>query len=276
MSDTKRPRKNPNPTLGLNPHNLHKNGVAIGFLPGFGEPISPNSPSQINGKLPAPMAIVSRAERLRYQIAKIIMLCIVRTSGALRLGCIKRLNGNPVWQIALMPYQGLETVTQQVMNGEWYKWGMQPKLFLRKWKMISQAVKSRTSRTYMLWAPNALTGGVNDVRGGYAPYWPGAQYVDILGFERKNVLPDRTKALKVIKKFSDLYSTPNNLPVVLSETGASYTVSLETGRPAPGGASEHDMKLRWLKQLLGDNLIKSVPNFKAFSWFEVKKNEDAS
>ncbi|KAH9813258.1 hypothetical protein DFH28DRAFT_896981, partial [Melampsora americana] len=96
------------------------------------------------------------------------------------------------------------------------------------------------------------------------------------GFERKNVLPSPTMALDMIKQFSDLYSTPHNLPIVLSETGASYTVSLQTGQPAPGGASEKDLKFKWLQQLLSNNLRHAIPNFKAFSWFEIKKNENAS
>ncbi|EGG09395.1 family 26 glycoside hydrolase [Melampsora larici-populina 98AG31] len=203
------------------------------------------------------------------------------------LGYIKGLKGNPVWQIALMPYLGLESVTQEVansiaqsmlrinqqgitvwlrfaheMNGDWYKWGMQPELFLEKWKMVWEAIKSVTSSTYMLWAPNSLFGGLNDVKGGYTQYWPGAQYVDMLGLS--------------FYHYGDLYSTPNNLPIVLSETGASYTVSLQTNEPAPGGASEHDMKFGWLQQLLANNLRTDVPNFKAFSWFEIKKNENAS
>lgn len=298
----KRATRATDPSLGLRPNNLHKNGIAIGFLPAFGEPIAPNEPTQINAKLPAPMAIMGDYINLEQTGPN-------ANAVKAHLGYIKGLKGNPVWQIALMPYQGLDMVTPEVansiaetmlqinnqgitvwlrfaheMNGDWYKWGMQPQLFLEKWKMVYKAIKSKTTGTYMLWAPNSLFGGVNDVRGGYTPYWPGAQYVDMLGlsfyhyggFERNNVLPGPTMALDMIKQFSDLYSTPNNLPIVLSETGASYTVSLETGQPAPGGASEHDMKFGWLKQLLANNLRSAVPNFKAFSWFEIKKNENAS
>lgn len=54
------PRRALEMTLGLNPFNLHRNGVAIGFLPALGESIDANLPSQINAKLGAPMAIVSQ------------------------------------------------------------------------------------------------------------------------------------------------------------------------------------------------------------------------
>lgn len=67
-------------------------------------------------------------------------------------------------------------------------------------------------------------------------------------------------------RFLQLYALPNNLPMVLSETGASYTRSLETGQPAPGGASEYDMKLEWLKKILSHDIVAAAPGFKAFLW----------
>ncbi|KAH9813263.1 hypothetical protein DFH28DRAFT_364977 [Melampsora americana] len=153
------------------------------------------------------------------------------------LAYIKGLHGNPVWQIALMPYQGLESVTQDVvnsiaetmlrinnqgitvwlrfaheMNGDWYKWGMKPKLFLEKWKMVWQAIKSKTSGTHMLWAPNSLFGGLNDVKGGYKQYWPGAQYVDML----------------VCKLLYILCVSTNTAPIhVNSETSSKYNISIK-------------------------------------------------
>ena len=47
--------------LGLNSTNLHRGGVAVGFLPGFRERLAPNAVWDINHLLPAPMAIVSVA-----------------------------------------------------------------------------------------------------------------------------------------------------------------------------------------------------------------------
>jgi hypothetical protein len=44
--------------MGLSPLNLQRNGISIGFLPALGESVAPNTPKEINAKLPAPMAIV--------------------------------------------------------------------------------------------------------------------------------------------------------------------------------------------------------------------------
>lgn len=71
------------------------------------------------------------------------------------------------------------------------------------------------------------------------------------------------------ESFLKLYAIPNDLPLVLSETGASFTRSLQTGQPAPGGASEYDMKLQWLKQLLSSDITNAAPRFKAFLWVSV-------
>lgn len=48
-------------SLGLRESNLHVNNIAVGFVPAFNEKTSPNTPEQINAKLPKPMSIVSRS-----------------------------------------------------------------------------------------------------------------------------------------------------------------------------------------------------------------------
>jgi hypothetical protein len=47
------------PNLGLNSSNLQLNGIAFGAIPAFKEPSNPNTPAQINAKLPRPISIVS-------------------------------------------------------------------------------------------------------------------------------------------------------------------------------------------------------------------------
>lgn len=86
-------------------------------------------------------------------------------------------------------------------------------VFLDKWKMLFHAVKSQTKNTckpfrfrvptrytsslrwvmiplnlrttpknkVMLWAPNSIFSDIDDVRGGYSKYWPGKEFVDIVG-----------------------------------------------------------------------------------------------
>lgn len=53
-------RKNArDPSLGLGVgNNLHKSGIFLGFIPGFGEQVDPNTPQDIQARLPRPMAMV--------------------------------------------------------------------------------------------------------------------------------------------------------------------------------------------------------------------------
>lgn len=69
-----------------------------------------------------------------------------------------------------------------------------------------------------------------------------------------------------ISKTIKLYSIPHNLPVVLAETGASYTKSLQTGKPASGEATEHDIKCKWIQQILAPKNRRVAPHFKAITW----------
>lgn len=289
--------------LGLNSSNLNYGGLAIGFLPGLEEKFSPNTPQEIEALLPAPMSIMGDYSSLETQDPNL-------SSVDRHLNDYLRLKGNPVWEIALMPNEGLENVTAEVaeriaakmlslnqkgitiwlrfsheMNGDWYAWGQKPALFIEKWLLVARAVKAKTTKTYMLWAPNSLFGdSVDSTRGGYTSYWPGPETVDITGisfyhyggFERNNVLPEPEEALQKIQQFAELFARPYNKSVVLAETGASYTVSIETGQPAPGGATNYEIKIKWLRQLLAHHLRKQVPEFKAFSWFEVLKHETAA
>ncbi|PLW45216.1 hypothetical protein PCASD_04001 [Puccinia coronata f. sp. avenae] len=288
--------------LGLNSTNLHRGGVAVGFLPGFRERLAPNAVWDINHLLPAPMAIVGDYIHLQAHDPNLSIL-------DLHLPHILNSPGNPVWQIALLPSEGLDKVTPYVaeriaikmawinshgisvwlrfaheMNGDWYGWGLQPELFKEKWKMITYAIRARTRGTYMLWAPNVGFGPyVDSIRGGYSRYWPGADSVDISGLsfyhfggeDRLNVLPRPGEALEKIKQFADLYGSGQGKPVILAETGAAYTTSLSSGLPNYGGASNHDIKLAWLQQLLSGDLKQHVPELKAISWFELIKDENS-
>ncbi|KAG0142614.1 hypothetical protein CROQUDRAFT_673444 [Cronartium quercuum f. sp. fusiforme G11] len=281
--------------LGLSPMNLQRNGISIGFLPAFGERISPNDPKSINARLPVPMAIMGDYVDLASWDDQLTRIDF-------HMGWFSSIEGNPVWELALMPNEGLEMVTQDIadkigkkmrwineqgiivwlrfaheMNGDWYKWGQQPELFLEKWKLVFEAVKAQTDNTYMLWAPNSRFAEVNEPHGGYNLYWPGPQYVDIVGLSfyhygghgRTNVLPPTQHAISVLKNFSDLFSTPFNIPVVLAETAASYTRSIESGQPAWGGASEYDIKYQWIQQLLSKEMTEAVPNLRAIAWLQV-------
>ncbi len=94
------------------------------------------------------------------------------------------------------------------MNGNWYPWCQQPRLFKEKFRSLSRIVHTNTTRTAMLWAPNngigypfAADGAYQAARGSadfaaldtngdgqltahddmYEPYYPGDDAVDWVG-----------------------------------------------------------------------------------------------
>ncbi|KAH9813266.1 glycoside hydrolase superfamily [Melampsora americana] len=281
-------------SLGLNPSNLHRNGIAFGALPGFKEPIKPNTPEQINSKLSRPISIMGDyihfgTDGWGYKVMD------------WHLKVLEELPGNPVYQVALMPVGGLYSVTEEMaeriadkmleinqrnitvwlrwcheMNGGWYVWGHKPSLFKRKWRMVARAVKNKAPDTYMMWAPNARYGdSIDSIRGGYTPYWPGTDFVDIAalsfyhfgGSSRRNTLPEPTQAVKKLKEFSKLYGMKGKQKaIVIAETSAPYTRYTGSGWLDWGNEAEEKIKLAWLKQVFSAKMKREVPELKAVSW----------
>jgi len=294
------------PSLGLSMEHFNTNGISIGFLPAWGESKGANTASSLNAILPAPMAVVGAYAQIRASDPNITQIDpyitdLVRSAGP----------NLPVFALALMPADGLDSVTPEVaqtiasrmnelnsmgitvwlryaheMNGDWYAWGQQPQAFIDSWNMVASIVKNGTTDTYMLWSPNEMYAYDNStatIQGGYEPYWPGADNVDIVGlsfyhyggWERLNILEDPNEATSVISRFYDLFAAPYNKHFVLSETGAAYTRDADTGVPAPGGASEEMIKMTWIEEISGMGLISRFPLYKALCWFEVIKDENA-
>lgn len=218
----------------------------------------------------------------------------------------------PVFALALMPSEGLDSITPEVaervarkmgelnaqgitvwlryaheMNGEWYAWGQQPEAFLASWNLVTTAVRAYAPETYMLWSPNSLysnTGNTSDIYGGYEPYWPGAENVDIVGlsfyhyggFERLNNWPRPDEARNVMTRFDQMFGSTQGIAFVLSETGAAWTRDADSGVNAPGNATESEIKWNWLWQLTNPDISRALPSYKALCWFEVVKDENAS
>lgn len=291
-------------SLGLDPNLLHINQISVGFVPAFREKKNPNTPEQINSKLYKPMAIMGDYISLSSWDPELKAI-------DWHTGTVQNLDGNPVWCIALMPSEGLDMVTYDVahkiahkmkevnekgitvwlrfaheMNGEWYNWGMQPEKFKRKWELLATAIKSVAPRTYMVWSPNAMFGdGIDKKRGGYTPYWPRADTVDIAaisfyhwgkGAVRTNVKPTRAEAITKLYEFAQIYGSKGwNKPIIIAETAACFTTYEGTAQSVGGGSSELEIKMTWL-HLLVDRYIKNlIPELKALIWFEIFKEEVA-
>ncbi len=134
--------------------------------------------------------------------------------------------------ITLEPHRGLDKITNKVavnlarrlarynrkgvpvfvrfaheMNGSWYPWSQNPRLYVAKFRKVAAAVHRLAPGSAMLWAPNygggyPFTGGQYAAQPGtpaaaaldtnrdgtvtgaddpYAPYWPGKRSVDWVG-----------------------------------------------------------------------------------------------
>ncbi|POW11435.1 hypothetical protein PSHT_08384 [Puccinia striiformis] len=291
-------------SLGLDPNLLHINEIAFGFVPAFLEKLSPNKPQDINDKLFKPMAIMGDYISLTSWDKELKAI-------DWHIKTVQNLEGNPVWCIALMPSEGLDYMTYEVvnkiaaklkhvndlgitvwlrfaheMNGGWYSWGMQPEKFKEKWQLLAKEVKRVTNRTYMLWSPNAMFGdGPDKVRGGYTPYFPEPWSVDICGLsfyhwgkgaERINKKPEPDEVVKKLADFARIYGPDGwNKPIIIAETAACFTTFQGTTLSVGGGYSELDIKITCLHLLVDRYIKKTIPDLKAVIWFEVLKQEAA-
>ncbi|KAL7004882.1 hypothetical protein EMMF5_005615 [Cystobasidiomycetes sp. EMM_F5] len=288
-------------TLGLSTSNLMKNGVSVGFLPAYGEKLGMSTGVTLNAMLPKPMAIIGA-----YAEVKPISDPTLKQLDVYIADILAQPKPYPVFNLALMPTSGAPsvnaTVAQQIanrmkqindmgipvwlrfaheMNGDWYAYGQKPAQFLAAWTLLANTVYATTNQTYMFWAPNSAWAAVDQIVGGWTPYWPDPSTVDIVGLsyyhygghDRNNLMPDAGEAKQVLGEFDSLFGSGKGKPVVLAETAASYTFDITTNTPAPGGGEEWAMKTAWLEQIT--NLHSTMPSYVALTWFEVIKDENA-
>ncbi|KAH9467487.1 hypothetical protein Pst134EA_011130 [Puccinia striiformis f. sp. tritici] len=289
-------------SLGLDPNLLHINEIAFGFVPAFLEKLHPTSRKISTTNCSSPWPFLTSWDKELKAIDW-------------HIKTVQNLEGNPVWCIALMPSEGLDYMTYEVvnkiaaklkhvndlgitvwlrfaheMNGGWYSWGMQPEKFKEKWQLLAKEVKRVTNRTYMLWSPNAMFGDSSDkVRGGYTPYFPEPWGVDIFGLSfyhwgkgaeriNKKPEPDRGGTIELIQDYLLLLrSTDQTVGTNLSSLRKPPLASPPSGNyPVRWGSYyELDIKITWLHLLVDRYIKKTIPDLKAKIWFEVLKQEAA-
>lgn len=69
------------------------------------------------------------------------------------------------------------------MNGDWYPWSRDPEAFVRAWRHIVDIFRDvGATNARFVFSPNpSLYQGPEEWREKAEPYWPGADYVDLLG-----------------------------------------------------------------------------------------------
>ncbi|CAI6331956.1 unnamed protein product [Periconia digitata] len=131
-----------------------------------------------------------------------------------------------------------------------------PSAFQTAWKTIHTYACAPNPRVKCFWSPNR-----NDDVSQLAQYWPGKQYVDIVGIDAYPGSGEDVTSIslfdKMYGKFYNTYAKANSLPFVIGETGA-----------------DDARKEAWLKTVTSSEVKKKYPDYVAMMWFEFKKREN--
>ncbi|GAA5884706.1 hypothetical protein JCM16303_005239 [Sporobolomyces ruberrimus] len=135
------------------------------------------------------------------------------------------------------------------MNGGWMPYGLRPDLYVPLFREVTNAVRAQTNNTFMLYAPNVWNGPVDDQQQGYQIYFPGEEYVDLVGLsfyslgedKSANQAPDSSLFRDGFTPFYNLFSpssasASSNIlklsaayPIVIAETSAPYYYKIPPG-----------------------------------------------
>lgn len=222
------------------------------------------------------------------------------------------------------------------MNGSWFNYGQKPKDFIASYRkvvdLVRSGVPSELSEYYsFLWAPNSGNGypfpnGLSsitedhpdfpmlDTNGDgeltiaddpYAPYYPGDDYVDWVGFSmyhygaywpwQQNVLPVSNQIKSLLLGINDfgnfnIYGTycdrsvnyggyinedvsAGNKPFIITETAATFHLHNETS-PIDPGPGRVAIKQAWWEQIFNRDFLKEFKKLKGVSTFEFYKFEE--
>ena len=152
------------------------------------------------------------------------------------------------------------------MNGSWYTWGVgplgnTPDDFVRAWRHIVDIFnRAGADNVRWVWAPNVYGHGFVT---GFQPFYPGDDYVDIVGLDGYNFGPTTdTPWLGFKQLFHKSYKAAGRLtskPLIVAETS-----STEKGGNKP----------QWIRKAIGNTLKREMPKVRALIWFNRKKETD--
>lgn len=116
------------------------------------------------------------------------------------------------------------------MNGDWFAWGNQRELFKAAWCRVHDIFGSAGCRNVKwLWSANAIS-GPDTPENGMEKYWPGEEYVDVIGLDGYNFGDDHSE-WHSWTSFEDVFRPGLDLirgsgvghPVLISEFGCADT-----------------------------------------------------
>lgn len=133
------------------------------------------------------------------------------------------------------------------------KYGLQPQDYVSTWRSVTNAIRAVTNETFTFWAPNVMPDVADDDVQAYEPYWPGEEYVDIVGLsvysfgpQRSiNQVPPDNEFRNSFQKFYDLVSPSSSsssdnplgltkaYEIAIAETSAPYYYEVRSSLHSP-------------------------------------------
>ncbi|KAJ3378310.1 hypothetical protein HDU84_007687 [Entophlyctis sp. JEL0112] len=186
------------------------------------------------------------------------------------------------------------------VQGGWMSYGQQPTTFVALWKRVYTIFYTVAPAVALVWSPN-----MDNVYGDfpYAPYWPGAEFVDWVGlsiywkgyqegyplsYMTNSKCPtdftaqfiDATGVLGSNISFYRDYAVAYNKPFVISEGGGAFQLqySLDGNVTAvdPGPGRTEMVMGFWRSNIFNVTFRETYPRLKMAIVFEMWKNETES
>ncbi|KAF1969331.1 glycoside hydrolase, partial [Bimuria novae-zelandiae CBS 107.79] len=261
---------------GLPDDTLKTNCISIGFLPSEGDSASPRyTMAQINSKLGAQSSTYGWYAQISSSGFDGSQLLAVKddvvASGAVFVASVmpgRDINFSAVTadvakQVASVMKQftdaGVTVWLRYAHEMNWYikdgTYNGDAASFVTSWKHVYDAACRDNPLVSCFWSPN------QDSTANIEPWWPGDDYVDLVGIDcyprSKDGTPNSAMFDKLYGGFYDKFSKPYNLPFAIGETGAG------SGQKEP-----------WLETLVSADTKAKYPNYVSMSWFEFDKEAD--
>ncbi|KAJ3192713.1 hypothetical protein HDU82_003079 [Entophlyctis luteolus] len=167
------------------------------------------------------------------------------------------------------------------MNGSWMPYGQMPTEYVAMWKRMYPIMKRIAPNAKIVWSPNF------DLQSGDTSYWPGADYVDIVGTSvylkgwGYNYAMPPTYISDSIRTVYSEYAMLYNKPFVISETSGAWEsgpgVSPVTGESFTNVTSTVDhatFQADFWSGILNTSLLTQHPLLWGAYIFEVEKQEE--
>ena len=147
------------------------------------------------------------------------------------------------------------------MNGDWFPWGQKPALFISAWRRVHRMfVVNRANNVQWMFSPNIMNGDnpmVNELN----KYYPGDDFVDIIGVDGYN--------------FGDHHDKWHHWQTYLEIFDNSIRLLAQFHKPlfiSEIGCANGPRKAKWMKNFL--NSISKDPRIDGFFYFNFDKSRE--